>query len=51
LPVLAFAPTAAHGEAQESLWRLVITLQLVDPRFYHLDTAVAVLGDTVAFFP
>ncbi len=42
---------AAHAEAQELFGRPVITLQLVDPRFYHLDTALAVLGDTVAFYP
>jgi N-dimethylarginine dimethylaminohydrolase len=41
----------AHAEAQELFGRPVITLQLVDPRFYHLDTALAVLGNTVAFYP
>ena len=35
---------AAHLEAQELFGRPVISLQLVDPRFYHLDTAVAVLS-------
>jgi len=35
---------AAHAEAQELFGRPVITLQLVDPRFYHLDTALTVLG-------
>jgi N-dimethylarginine dimethylaminohydrolase len=41
---------AAHAEAQELFGRPVITLQLVDPRFYHLDTAIAVLstGDELA---
>ncbi len=34
---------AAHAEAQELFGRPVITLQLVDPRFYHLDTALCVL--------
>jgi N-dimethylarginine dimethylaminohydrolase len=34
---------AAHLEAQELFGRPVITLQLVDPRFYHLDTALTVL--------
>ena len=34
---------AAHAEAQELFGRPVISLQLVDPRFYHLDTALAVL--------
>jgi N-dimethylarginine dimethylaminohydrolase len=41
----------AHAEAQELFGRPVITLQLVDPRFYHLDTALTVLGDTIAFLP
>jgi N-dimethylarginine dimethylaminohydrolase len=42
----------AHGEVQEFFGRPVISLQLVDPRFYHLDTALAVLDDdTVAYFP
>jgi N-dimethylarginine dimethylaminohydrolase len=42
----------AHGEVQEFFGRPVISLQLVDPRFYHLDTALAVLGDDdVAYFP
>jgi N-dimethylarginine dimethylaminohydrolase len=34
----------AHARAQEVLGRPVITLQLVDPRFYHLDTALCVLS-------
>jgi N-dimethylarginine dimethylaminohydrolase len=42
---------AAHAEAQEVFGRPVVSLQLVDPRFYHLDTALAVLGDTIAFLP
>jgi N-dimethylarginine dimethylaminohydrolase len=42
----------AHGEVQELFGVPVISLQLVDPRFYHLDTALAVLDDTtVAYFP
>jgi N-dimethylarginine dimethylaminohydrolase len=42
----------AHGEVQELLGVPVISLQLVDPRFYHLDTALAVLGDhDVAYYP
>lgn len=45
------APTA-HAEAQEALGRPVVSLRLVDPRFYHLDTALGVLDDsTVAYFP
>jgi len=42
---------AAHLEAQDHFGRPVITLQLVDPRYYHLDTALTVLGDTIAFLP
>ena len=43
---------AAHQEVQERLGHPVVTLQLVDPRFYHLDTALAVLDDrTVAYLP
>ena len=49
---------AAHLEAQELFGRPVISLHLVDPRFYHLDTALAVLshGDNgrpvnVAYLP
>lgn len=34
----------AHAQAQELFGRPVISLQLVDPRFYHLDTALCVLG-------
>jgi N-dimethylarginine dimethylaminohydrolase len=43
---------AAHAEAQEALGRPVISLRLVDPRFYHLDTALAALDDArVAYYP
>lgn len=43
---------AAHREAERVLGRPVVTLELVDPRFYHLDTALAALDDsTVAWFP
>ena len=43
---------AAHGEAQEVLGRPVISLKLVDPAFYHLDTALAPLDDRhVAYYP
>ncbi|WP_443052879.1 dimethylargininase [Streptomyces sp. NBC_01186] len=33
----------SHGEAQEFFGRPVIGLDLVDPRYYHLDTALCVL--------
>ena len=43
---------AAHAEAQEVLGRPVVSLRLVDPRFYHLDTALAALDDgNVAYYP
>lgn len=43
---------AAHTEAQEHLGRPVVTLRLVDPRFYHLDTALFPLGDdNIAYYP
>ena len=48
----------AHIEAAEALDRPVVSLQLVDPRFYHLDTALAVLDDgggnapaDIAYYP
>jgi N-dimethylarginine dimethylaminohydrolase len=43
---------AAHTEVQEHFGRPVVTLRLVDPRFYHLDTAVFPLSDgNVAYYP
>ncbi len=42
----------AHDEAQELFGLPVISLTLVDPRFYHLDTAMAVLGpNEVMYYP
>jgi len=42
----------AHQEAQALFGRPVISLELVDPRLYHLDTALAVLSeDEVMYFP
>ncbi|RCV52982.1 dimethylargininase [Marinitenerispora sediminis] len=38
---------AAHLEAQEVFGLPVVSLRLVDPRFYHLDTALTVLDDGV----
>lgn len=44
--------TSAHAEAQEIFGRPVVSLNLVDPRFYHLDTAMCVIDDDViAFYP
>lgn len=47
---------AAHAEAQEVLGVPVVSLRLVDPRYYHLDTALCVLDDTpmapvIAYYP
>jgi N-dimethylarginine dimethylaminohydrolase len=47
---------AAHAEAQEVLGVPVVSLQLTDPRYYHLDTALCVLDDSpsapsVAYYP
>ncbi|GAA0504957.1 amidinotransferase [Saccharopolyspora subtropica] len=45
----------AHAEAQEVLGVPVVSLRLVDPRYYHLDTALFVLrtGDDaqIAYYP
>lgn len=47
---------AAHLEAQEALGVPVLSLRLVDPRFYHLDTCLMVLDDApsgplIAYYP
>ncbi|WP_341770837.1 dimethylargininase [Amycolatopsis arida] len=49
---------AAHAEAQEVLGVPVVSLQLTDPRYYHLDTALFVLAEEtesaaaqVAYYP
>jgi N-dimethylarginine dimethylaminohydrolase len=42
----------AHAELREYFDLEVISLRLIDPKYFHLDTAIAVLNtDTVAFFP
>nr|WP_089011958.1 dimethylargininase [Micromonospora inositola] len=42
----------AHAEAQEALGRPVVSLRLVDPRFYHLDVALASIDDAnVVYYP
>jgi N-dimethylarginine dimethylaminohydrolase len=42
----------SHREARTVFGRPVVTLQLIDPRFYHLDTALAVLdGTDVMYYP
>ena len=42
----------AHSEVQELFGGPVISLRLVDPRYYHLDTALTALDDgNIAYFP
>lgn len=42
----------AHAEVQELFGLPVVSLVLVDPCYYHLDTALAVLDDSnLAYFP
>ena len=42
----------AHAEVTAFAGRPVLSLELVDPRWYHLDTALAVLDDeTIAYHP
>jgi N-dimethylarginine dimethylaminohydrolase len=44
--------TDSHTEVGEIFGRPIITLELVNPSFYHLDTAIAVLDDTnIAYLP
>jgi N-dimethylarginine dimethylaminohydrolase len=43
---------AAHTEIAEFTGMPVVTLELIDPRFYHLDTALTVLDNhTIAYYP
>ena len=43
---------AAAADVAEVFGRPVVSLRLVDPRFYHLDTALCVLGpQTAAYYP
>lgn len=42
----------AHREVSEALGVPLVALTLVNPSFYHLDTALAVLDeDTIAYYP
>lgn len=42
----------SHGELQKLTGRQVVSLKLVDPRYYHLDTALAVLSeDEIMYLP
>ncbi len=47
---------AAHAEAQELFGRPVVSLELVNPSYYHLDTALAVISSDpaspqIAYYP
>ncbi|MFC0007299.1 dimethylargininase [Micromonospora siamensis] len=43
---------AAHQEAEDVLGAPVVGLTLVDPRYYHLDTALSILTeDLIAYLP
>lgn len=42
----------SHDEVRQIFDREVVSLRLVDPSFYHLDTAIAVLDDeSIAYLP
>ena len=41
----------SHREAQEFFGRPVVSLTLTDPKHYHLDTALAVLGEEIMYYP
>src|SRR5690606_2976158 len=42
----------AHAEAADVFGRQVVSLRLVDPSYYHLDTALAPLDDErIAYYP
>jgi N-dimethylarginine dimethylaminohydrolase len=42
----------SQAEARELFGRPVISLKLIDPRFYHLDTALAALDDDeIVYYP
>ena len=42
----------AHAEIAAAVEMPLVSLELIDPRFYHLDTALTVLDDTtIAYYP
>jgi N-dimethylarginine dimethylaminohydrolase len=42
----------SHAEIAAVVGMPVVSLELIDPKFYHLDTALAVLDDsTIAYYP
>ncbi|UAK30525.1 N-dimethylarginine dimethylaminohydrolase [Nocardia asteroides] len=42
---------AAHEEVSRHFGLPVVSLELIDPRFYHLDTVLLPLSDTIAYYP
>lgn len=44
--------TTSHQEVAAIFGREVVSLQLINPRYYHLDTALAVIdSETIAYLP
>ncbi len=41
----------SHAEVKRLLNVPIVSLQLVDPRYYHLDTCFAPLGDYAVYYP
>lgn len=41
----------SHAEVRGLLGVETLSLELIDPRFYHLDTCFAPLGDVVLYYP
>jgi N-dimethylarginine dimethylaminohydrolase len=41
----------SHAEVRHLLDVKSVSLELIDPRFYHLDTCFAPLGDVVLYYP
>lgn len=42
----------AAKEMEDYFGREVVSLKIIDPRFYHLDTSLAILSpDTIAYYP
>ncbi|MBW3659331.1 MAG: hypothetical protein KY457_11880 [Actinobacteria bacterium] len=41
----------AHRQVAEVTGAEIVSLELVDPRYYHLDVALCPLGDTIAYLP
>lgn len=41
----------SHAELSRIIDCEVVSLRLVDPHFYHIDTCMTVLGDNIAYYP